>query len=312
MKLEEWMNIWINDFAYPNIKKRTYNCYKAILDNHIIPFIGNVEMEDVSHTLIQQFIILKLKKGNMITGEGLASNSINSIITVLKSAFACAVTSDIILKNPLSSVKRIKNNEKKIEAFTMKEQRIIEEAVASSKSINLYGIVICLYTGLRIGELLGLTWDDINFRSKTIRVSKTLYQAKNEEGRWVNYMDTPKTRNSLRIIPVSQKIMDILKLLKNSRTCEYVIETNGHATSVRTYQSKFGTLLKRSGVRVLGFHSLRHTFATRAIESGADIKTLSEIMGHKNAVITLNRYVHSRLDIKRKALDRLTKYTEKT
>ena len=167
--------------------------------------------------------------------------------------------------------------------------------------------MLCLYTGLRIGELLSLTWDDIDLQKGIITVSKSCHDSW-ENGEYVKVIDTPKTDFSERIIPLPKQLLSRLREYKKSSSENYVIcGERVHGVQVRSYQKSFELLLKRLKLPHKGFHSLRHTFATRALECGMDIKTLSEILGHKNPTITLKRYAHSMLEHKTEMMNRLGK-----
>lgn len=169
----------------------------------------------------------------------------------------------------------------------------------------MLGIVLCLYTGIRIGELLALTWSDLDFEKGTLSVPKTCYDGKDAFGKFARIIDMPKTETSKRLIPMPKQILAILRGLKCENRCEYVIASGGVPVSVRAYQRSFEALLKRLDIPHKGFHALRHTFATRAIESGMAVKTLSEILGHKNSSVTLNRYVHSLIEHKKEMMNHL-------
>jgi integrase len=203
----------------------------------------------------------------------------------------------------MDKIKRPRLQEKQITCFSPSEQKMIEQAVLTDKREKMIGILICLYTGLRVGELLALEWADINFSKNELNISKTCY----DKGK-SRITTTPKTTSSVRVIPIPKQLVPILNQLKKRRESQYVISENGTYISIRSYQRSFELLLKRLGIPHQGFHSLRHTFATRALECGMDVKTLSEILGHKNATVTLNRYAHSLMDHKRDMMNRLGKF----
>lgn len=172
----------------------------------------------------------------------------------------------------------------------------------------MFGVVLCLYTGLRIGELLALEWGDIDFQKGIISVSKSCHDGKDDNGRFARITDTPKTETSEREIPFPKQLIPYVRNLKKDSNSVYVVASNSEKPiSVRAYQRSFELFLKRLNIQHKGFHSLRHTFATRALECGMDVKTLSEILGHKNSAVTLNRYVHSLMDHKRDMMNKLGK-----
>ena len=199
-------------------------------------------------------------------------------------------------------LKRPKLKEKPVECFTLAEQKKIEQAVLTGKKDKLYGILLCLYSGLRIGELIALQWNDIDFVKGILTVSKSCHDGKDGL-----VIDEPKTITSRRIIPLPKQLIPILKNIKKKSNSPFVVSSNGKSVSVRSYQRSFELLLKKLNITHKGFHSLRHTFATRALECGMDVKTLSEILGHKNPTVTLNRYAHSLMEHKADMMNRLGK-----
>lgn len=306
MKFETWLNTWLENYIKPSSKSRTYERYKSICLLNIIPHLGECELTSITALQLQKFVSELLAKGNCKRSGGLSANFVNTVISVLqntlKTAYMMGLTSDCVANR----IKRPKKVEKKVDCFSSQEQRKIEQYVLSSKKDKLFGIVLCLYTGLRIGELLALTWDDIDFDKGLLNVTKNCYDT-NENGEHIRKIDTPKTVHSRRIIPLPKQLLPLLKNLKKRSKCEYIIADGDKPVFVRSYQRTFELLLKKLGIAHKGFHSLRHTFATRALECGMDVKTLSELLGHKNATITLNRYAHSMLEHKQEMMNKLGK-----
>lgn len=164
-----------------------------------------------------------------------------------------------------------------------------------------------MYTGIRIGELLALRWEDIDFEKKLLYINHTITIMKNSDKiQWI--LGEPKTKKSKRVIPLPINILKELKKIKKKNQSKFVITTRkNECVTIRSYQRTFEKILKKCNIPHQNFHSLRHTFATRALESGMDIKTLSELLGHQDAMITLNRYSHSMLEYKMKAMNKLSK-----
>ena len=240
--------------------------------------------------------------------ETLSATSTNMMLSLLNLAFEYACDMEYIKENPCIRIRRARADTKKVEAFSTDEQRAVEAEIAKSGDRRLHGIILCLYTGLRLGELIALTWSDIDFKLGTLKVTKTAYRAQNEYGIWNLCIDTPKTESSERVIPLPKYITDMLSQDRDVAKTPYIVENKkAERMSIRSYQYLFERLTEKAGVRKLNFHALRHTFATRALECGMDIKTLSELMGHKNATITLNRYAHSMMDTKIAAMNKLEK-----
>ena len=305
MLYKEWLNTWLKNYVKPSVKIQTYDRYYKICSLHIIPQLGNVNLYNLSAMDLQMFITDLLKKGNRKTGKGLSASFVHIVISVLQSSLKTAYITGIAPFYEADKIKRPRLKEKQVECFTLSEQKKIESYILASHKDKLFGIVLCLYSGLRIGELLALTWEYIDFRNGTLSVSKTCFDA-NINGH-CRITDEPKTAHSKRVIPLPKQIIALLKEHKKRSTSEYVVSENGKPVYVRSYQRTFELLLKKLKIPHRGFHALRHTFATRAIECGMDVKTLSEVLGHRNATVTLNRYTHSLMEHKAEMMNRLGK-----
>lgn len=212
---------------------------------------------------------------------------------MLRGALKCAVDYEYIIKNPCDKVRLPKLEEKEIAVLEKFDQKRLEKTIGNSDDIRNYGILICLYAGLRIGELCGLKWDSINFEQRTIEIKNSLNRVITYDGgtkKTVLVEATPKTKKSRRTIPLPPFLCQVLKAMRKKSNSDYVISMkNG----------------KAAGIEYVSFHTLRHTFATRAIEAGADVKTVSEILGHTNTMITVNRYAHSLFEQKRRLMEKL-------
>ena len=302
MKYKDWLTQWLENYVYPSVKVRTFERYKLIVERHIKEKLGGTELSELSLLALQSFITELLRDGNKKTGGGLAANSVNAVISVIQSSLKTAHLLGLTKEYMADKLKRPKTKEKPIECFTLAEQRKIEQAIMNGKKDKLYGILLCLYSGLRIGELMALQWCDIDFVKGVLTVSKSCH-----DGKGGLIIDEPKTATSRRVIPLPKQLLPVLKALKRRSASPFVVSAGGNPVSVRSYQRSFELLLKKLKIPHKGFHSLRHTFATRALECGMDVKTLSEILGHKNPTITLNRYAHSLTEHKKEMMNRLGK-----
>lgn len=307
MKYKEWLNEWLDLYAKPSVKPRTYNQYSNVVKRRLIPNLGEYDMDDLDARIIQRYIVSLSQSGNIKNGKGLAPNSVNSIILVIHASLSMAYILGLTKSIYVDKIKRPKTIEKVVESFSAEEQKRIEQAVLKDKRPKMIGLILCLYTGLRIGELLALEWRDIDFINCELSVTKTCYDGKDEFGNFGRIIGTPKTETSRRTIPLPKQIIPLLKEAKKNNNSKYVVGDGNKLISVRSYQRSFELLLKKQKISHHGFHALRHTFATRAIECGMDVKTLSEILGHKNPTITLNRYVHSFMAHKKEFMNRLGK-----
>lgn len=305
MKYSDWINEWFDNYVKPTTKNKTIACYKSVINKHIVPGLGDYEIGDITPILLQKFITDLLNKGNSRTGRGLSSNTVNLIITIIQVSLETASRLELTNHYVADKVKRPRSKEKKIECFSLAEQKKIEAAVLSHKKVKMFGILLCLYTGLRIGELMALKWSDIDFVKKELHVTKSCSDGFLVNGKYGRLVDTPKTDTSVRTIPIPKQLVPLLKDVKRRNESEYVVGDGDKEISIRSYQRSFELLLKRLNIEHKGFHALRHTFATRACEAGMDIKTLSEILGHKNPSVTLSRYAHSFWDHKKQMMNKV-------
>ena len=306
MTYKNWLNEWLTHYIKPSSKQRTFEQYSKVAQIHILPYLGDIVQTDLTPFVLQKFITDLTTNGNKRTGKGLSPNFIKTILSVIQNSLKTAHLVGYLPEYSANKIKRPKIVEKQVECFSIQEQKKIEEAALSAKKDKYRGIVLCLYTGLRIGELLALTWNDIDFEKSILSVTKTCHDG-NENGEHIRIIDTPKTENSRRQIPLSKTLVKMLKDMKKKSKCEFVIADGEKSVFIRSYQRTFELLLKKLKLPHKGFHSLRHTFATLVLECGMDVKSLSEILGHKNAIITLNRYAHSLWEHKAEMMNNLSK-----
>ncbi len=309
MTTKELLTEWMTNEQHERIKAQTYARYKGLIELHIVPAIGEQDIGLLTRRQISDFLSEKRHSGNQRYDGGLSPISINLMLSILNMAFEYAFDREYLENNPCDRVKRVPTIERKhADAFTKKEQRKLEQTIEADDNDRLFGIILCFYTGLRIGELLGLEWSDISDDYRILTISKTVYRGKDENGEWQLCIDDPKTASSYRCIPLPEHIADRLYTLREKSNSKFIVQNKkGERMSIRSYQYIFEKITEKAGVRKLNFHAIRHTFATRALENGVDIKTLSEIMGHKNTSVTLNRYAHSMMDTKIEMMKKMTK-----
>ncbi len=305
MKYREWMEEWLDNYVMPSSKQSTYAHYEKTARNHIVAKLGEYEMSELTPLILQKYITELLKNGNLRTGEGLSANSVNGIISIMQGSLKTAHLLGLSDEYIGDKIKRPRVSEKSIECFNISEQKKIQEYILTNKKFKLLGIILCLYTGLRIGELLSLEWSDIDFSKKELYINKTCYYGKDTSGKYIRITDTPKTNSSVRTIPLPKQIIPMLRDIKKNSHSIYVISNGKNPISIRSYQRTFERLLIKLNIQHKGFHSLRHTFATRALECGMDVKTLSEILGHKSSTVTLKRYAHSLMEHKKDMMNKV-------
>ena len=304
MTYRKWLAEWLELYIKP-LKHRTYERYRDICNLHVIEGLGDFELDELTPIVLQKHVNGVRLNGNRKNGGELSANSVNGVITVIQSSLKRAGELGALKTYHAGAIQRPRGEETEVKCFTVKEQKLIEAAAFSASKRKLLGIVIALYTGVRIGELLALKFSSVDMQKRTVTIKETCYESKGKDGKFAKMTDTTKSHRT-RVVPFPRQLLPILKELKSESKSGYVIENSkGEQMSVRSYQRSFEALIDKLGISKLSFHALRHTFATRALESGMDVKTLSEILGHKSATVTLNRYAHSLIEHKRNALDKL-------
>ncbi len=290
MLYKQWLDEWLESTVRPLRKFRTYQHYSDVVRRLIGPNLGGYDMADLTAPVLQDFSAQMLQR--------YSPNSVCCIIGILKQSLRLAELAGAVETQFTTRITYPRRREKEVDCFTQSEQRKIEQYVISKKSPKYYGILLCLYTGLRVGELVALEWSDIDFKKGFLYVTQNCHDTW-ENGHYKKLMDTPKTRASQRIIPIPYSLMPYIHEMKRRSHGNFVVSgPDGKGVSIRSYQRTFQLMLERLKISHKGIHSLRHTFATRAVECGMDVKTLSEILGHTDPAITLRRYVHSLPDHK--------------
>ena len=312
--LYEWLCTWLDNYCRNQIRATTLINYETYVERHIKPTIGGIKLCDLSTLILQQFYNERLKSGNLLREGGLSPKTLRNIHNMLHKALDQAVALDMIAKNPTeftSLPKRIKQERR---FFTVDEQQRLQECIKGDRWEM--AILLDLYTGMRQGELLGLMWKDVHLSpngQSFLRVTQALNRIKLNEP--VNGKKTalvigiPKTMHSIRTIPLLPDIAKRLASYKTERIehfkelgipmpdLVFTTET-GEMLDPRNFQDSFKRLLKRNGIREVNVHGIRHTFATRAIESGMSMKTLSQILGHSSTAFTMDIYGHVTEELK--------------
>lgn len=305
---KDWIYEWLLD-KKNYIKESTYANYSTNIFNHIIPRLGNYYLKDISHKLIQDFLLDLSKNGNKNSDGGLSEKTIKDIAIIVKGSIKKAINDNLIDYIELSFNYPKTHKEEKIYILTKSEQnKITNYSIENLNNKNL-GILISLYSGLRIGEVCSLRWENIDFKKGILTINKTIqrvYIKDKDKNISKVIITTPKTKNANRDIPINNCFLNILRTLKGKNS-EYIISGNEKYIEPRTYRKYFEKVLKVNKLKHINFHSLRHTFATNCISAGVDYKTVSELLGHANVNITLNLYVHPRMSQKKKCIDLISK-----
>lgn len=280
-------------------KISTYNKYRNLYNSYIMPIIGSKRIETINAETVEQVIS---KRSDLSAKTG------NDILCVIKMILSFASDSGCSVTTSLSGLS-IRQVKKQMRILTSEEQHIFMEYLQDTPNLYKVGIFLCICTGIRIGELCALKREDISFRDSILSVRKTMQrvQIENCSSKTEVIISEPKSKSSLRDIPIPKFAAEILfefyYAMKPS--CYLLTGTAEKFMEPRALEYHYKKYTKACGLENVNFHALRHTFATRCIEAGFDIKTLSEILGHTNVNITLNRYVHPSMDLKRSDMEKL-------
>jgi integrase len=284
------------------VKKSSYSAYMLLIENHLSPAFGN--MYNVEESDVQEFVFRKLE-------EGLSQKTIKDILIVLKMILKFGVKIKLIEYQQFIIQFPTKREKHEIEVLSKINQKKIMNYVQEHFTFKNLGIYICLSAGIRIGEICALTWEDIDTDTEIIYIRKTIqriYVVEDGNRHTELILDTPKTKNSIRDIPMSRDLLKMLKPIKKIVNNSFFVLTNDvKSTEPRTYRNYYKKLMNELKIPELKFHGLRHSFATRCIESNCDYKTVSVILGHSNISTTLNLYVHPNLEQKKKCIDKMFK-----
>ncbi len=304
--IKEVITQWLNSSKSIH-KGATEVRYEYLIEKHIIPELGDVPLSSVTSSLLTNFMNRKLEHGSLNSKGTLSPSYVRSIMSVVVSVLQYAVNEGMC--QPLNiNLQKPCIDKRDLEVLSAFDQNRLESALIHNIDETKLGILISLNTGLRIGEVCALSWDDIDFERQIFHIRSTVARVKSMDS-GVNsklIIDKPKTKSSLRDIPIPSKLLTILVSMKKQSKGKYVVSAENSFVSPRTYEYRYHKILDEYNIPSVNYHTLRHTFATRCIEVGVDVKTLSEILGHANVSITLNTYVHSSMELKRQQLEKLS------
>jgi len=274
------------------IKQSTYWVYHGYIENHIRPYFKDMRCDQICQDVMQAFVNEKIE-------SGLSAATVQSIFLFIKKCLEEVIdSSSYQIRLPMHS-------HNGVDVLTFNEQKRLEIVAKASDPICKIGVILCLYTGIRVGELCGLMWSDIDFAGKQLHVRRTMQRVKAGAGdtKTEIILLPPKSKSSWRSIPLPTFLLNLLKEHRAGSAGDYVLARDGRAVEPRIMQYNFQRLLSKAEVRPVAFHVTRHLFATRALENGFDIKTLSEILGHSSPIITLKKYAHVMDEHKRRSME---------
>lgn len=307
--LAEWLDFWLETYKKPAVKPTTYDMYYNTVDKYLKPILGHYKIDMLNTITVQKMINDISACGK--NGKPLSLSSVKKVYITLSQAYEQAVKLNMIYKNPCKNIVLPKSEKKKAIAFSIDEQ---ERFLSLCGYDNTYEclFILAFNTGMRIGELFALSWNDVDFDNQIIYVNKNLSVINNynsNEQKQKIIIDSTKTDSGEREIPMTKQAYKVLQAQKQRNA----------GNSPFVFYSKVGTpIMKRNVYRVLDklkdeanissnvtFHSMRHSFATRLLERGADIKTVSTLLGHKSIQITLDIYSHVSNDLKKSTISLL-------
>ena len=301
--VSEWMFAWLNSYKKNTIKQTTFDQYEYVIRVHLEPEFGDTKLIDLKEDSLQRYY-------NLLYSEGLSPRTIQLINVVFHSALKKAMKCGHIIRNVCENVELPKQIKKERRVLSPQEQTMLLNELRDDEDGNIY--IFALLTGLRRGEILALTWNDIDLKECTISVSKTLNRIKNydSEEKTKLVVTEPKTATSTRVIPIVDCLVPLLKeqkeLTKGNNKLNLVFPSKtGNYIDPGNYNRKFYKIIKKLGLPKANPHSLRHSFATRALEAGVDLKTTQELLGHSSIDITANLYTHALMEHKRNKIKKL-------
>jgi len=291
-----------------SIKESTYARYTHLINTHIRPQLGEFPLLYLTTQIVESFIRNQLDNGRLDGNGGLSAKTVTDILTIIKSTIEYARNRDFVVTCNLGKL-TIKKKEKEMRVLTQSEQAKLIKVLVEEIDVCRFGVLLSLYTGIRIGELCALKWEDLCVPQSVLRIRKTMQRIQDSTGatpaKTKIIITEPKSQCSVRDIPLPDFLLSYAKLFFSQPKAYILSGAEDKYIEPRTMQNRFKTYVKESGIDDANFHALRHTFATRCVEVGFEIKSLSEILGHANVNITLNRYVHSSFDLKQANMNKL-------
>lgn len=291
---QEWLNM-----KRDTIKQSSYVKYRNLIENHYIPYFGHMKTMYLTGEHIQDFILEK---------NHLAEKTVHDMVSLLVQIIKYGQSRKYIRYFDFQTVSYPKIPNQELHVLKSSEVTKLVHFMQSSFEIQKIGVLLSLFMGIRLGELCALQWQDVNLLDETIHIKKTMQRLKDFDSKTSAktkiVIDTPKSQKSIRSIPIPSFLLEVLQKYK-ANDMAYLLTGTIRYIEPSVYERMFSSYLEQAGIKNTNFHALRHTFATRAIEQGFDIKSLSEILGHSSVKFTMERYVHPSEAHKKRNLEKL-------
>lgn len=308
IKYGDVLTAWLQS-SRMKIKESTFSKYHQLIDEHIRPHLGEYALNKISTQLIESFIWQQLLNGRLDGKGGLSTKTGADMLTIIKATMRYAQDNGMtLICTPQKLTIRVA--EKEMRVFTPSEQKALVNVLLDGMDLYKFGVMLSLYTGIRVGELCALQWEDLCLTTSTLKIRKTIQRIQDRNlgapTKTKVIITEPKSRCSIRDIPLPPFIVELAHQFESLPKSYILSGDKSRYIEPRTMQNRFKRYISEANITDANFHATRHTFATRCIEVGFDVKTLSEILGHANVNITLNRYVHSSFDLKCSNMSKLT------
>ena len=306
-KYEYWLNDWLA-LKKLKIKDSTYIRYRNSIENHIKPHLGKYPIDKIGTALMESFVSHLTTNGKLNGNGGLSAKTISDILVIIKESFQYARSHGVMTSCNFDNLAP-KKAAHEIRVLNCVEMQILIGVLLQDMDLYKLGVFLCLFTGIRIGELCALQWKNISIENKTIKIEQTMQRLQSNDSNDAQktrvIITEPKSFASVRVIPIPDFVVNAIRPYQRKQNAYLLSGESKNYIEPRTMQNRFKRYLRDCGIEDANFHSLRHTFATRCVEAGFDVKTLSEILGHASVKITLDKYVHSSLDLKRMNMEKL-------
>ena len=292
------------------LKDSTILKYEFLLDKHINPVLGGIRLSQLSSTVVNEFLYQKMNNGGLRNHSSLSPSYVRTITIIIQAVLAFAAAEGYCPPSA-APIYKPAPEKRNLQIMEIATQRRLESLCRKNRNGTTTGILLALYAGLRIGEVCALTWEDVDFQDKIIHVRRTVSRARGETGstKTVLTITGPKSKASVRDIPISEPLLDGLREMKKRSRSQYVVSDHIGFLSTRTFDYRYRHFLRLHRMDHIHFHALRHTFATRCIESGVDEKSLSEMLGHASVSTTMDIYVHPSMELKRQQIQKMSVLT---